>query len=269
MITLHKMARGMSIPQADYVLEKPDKLLDIISNLTPKFQGKWEIILIDPKVSFTDNLVANNSIPDWIHVSVYMNTKKIDMLAIKYPELQPKDISKRDVFNSMLTELKHVIDEKAKHVLFDALSSNVDELKETLDRLDAECETSTITLKQVQQTIPHNKRVYASEVLNAFIYRDRFRWNLYNKLIKEIGQDMAFYAMRKYATKLLTEKEAYLRNEDVKNFRLGEIDAPTICYIYTLFANANNPNQLYNILYAIEYRNEYWLNTFIKDDDLK
>ena len=52
MIRLVKHTSKMTIPHADYVLEKSEKLLDILNVLTPKFSGKWDIILIDPKTTF-------------------------------------------------------------------------------------------------------------------------------------------------------------------------------------------------------------------------
>ena len=148
----------------------------------------------------------------------------------------------------------HVIDESAKSALFKAVGSNVSELRDVVEKLDKECTTETITLKQVRSTVNYSKRVYASEVVNAFLVGDARRWKLYNDLVRELGSEITYYAMYKYVRNLLKSKQEYLLNKDVKQFVVKRLDAPLICYAYVLFANSTNYNQLPVILYSLENR---------------
>ena len=266
MISLVTLSRGITIKSADYTLDKVDKFYDIIGNLTPKFKGFWEFVLIDPKLSFIEDMMENALLPDWVHITVYTSAKKVDALVIKYPTLQPKEVSKKDKFNDMLANLKHNVDERARKALYGALSHNLEELQNTLTMLDSECKTESITLKQVQSAVILNKKVYASDVVDAFLTHEKQRWVLYKKLLKELGNDMCFYAMRKYVTRLLKDKEAYLRNEEVKTRAVSKLPAPVICYAYTLFANASSPAQLPIILHALENRGVEWLSIFTGSD---
>jgi len=254
MITLAKYNPKSSLPESDYVLETSDKFFDIVNLLTPKFNGSWEFVLIDPKLKFVKDLISNKTLPDWINVILLLSNKKIEEVVLQYPEYQPKDKSRKEQLNDIIAELTHVIDNSAKKALLTALGHNMEELRTTLLKLDKECTGEKITLKQVQGEINYTKRVYASDVVNAFLLRDARRWNLYNTLVREIGAEISYYAMYKYVKSLLTEKENYLLNKDIKKFIVKRIDAPLVCYAYTLFANSTNHYQLYGILYCLENR---------------
>lgn len=254
MITLKQYSSKTRIPDADYVLEKTDKLYDIIELLTPKFKGNWEIILIDPKLSFAKELINSQSIPEWVNIAMYLGNKKIENIVLEHPEFQPKEMTKKEAFNEMLKNVTHVVDEKAKQALLGALSHDLNELSETLTKLDKECVGERITLKQVQSVVNYTKRVYASDVINAFLLGDSRRWKLYESLVKEIGQEISYYAMYKYVKTLLLEKEAFLQNKDVKQFIVKKVDAPLLCYVYSLFANSSSHTQLYGLLYSIDHR---------------
>ena len=260
MIRLVKHSKNDKIPDGDYVLDKTDKFYDMVAVLTPKFKGKWEFVLVDPRIVFINELIHSNKVPEWVDVIILIGEKKIDVIAQEHPEYTPKDKTKKEEYAEMIAGLSHVLDESAKKALFSALSYNMDELRSTLEKLDLECTTETITLKQVQGSVNYTKRVYASDVINAFLLKDARRWKLYDAIVKEIGQTVSYYAMYKYVKNLLSEKEKYLTNEDVKQRIVSKVDAPLICYAYVLFANSNNPNQLYCILHSLENRSEAVLN---------
>lgn len=256
MIELHLHKPKEKIPDADYVLEKTDKFFDIIKFLTPKFSGKWKIILIDPKLKFTKELLKDETIPDWIDVSIYVGQKKLTSVVLEFPKYQPKSKTRKEEFEDIIKTMNHVIDESAKRALFKALGSSSEELRDVVEKLDKECTQETITLKQVRNSINYVKRVYASDVVNAFLIGDARRWYLYNALVKELGMEISYYAIYKYVKTLLKEKSEYLQNKDVKQYIVKKIDAPLICYTYVLFANSNNYNQLYGLMYAIEHRSK-------------
>ena len=256
MIQLKQSSPKIKIPEADYVLDKTDKLYDMINFLTPKFSGRWSFILLDPTLKFTKDILQNKQVPDWVDITIYTTAKKIEDVVLEYPEYQPKKKSRKEAFDEVIATVQHVLDEGAKRILFQALASNPSELADVVSKLDKECVSESITVKQVQSVVNYTKRVYASDVINAFLTRDARRWSLYNTLVKELGPEITYYACYKYVKKLLASKEEFLQNKDVKQFVVKKIDAPLICYTYILFANSTNYNQLYGLLLGIEQRSE-------------
>ena len=254
MIKLEYLKKGVKLPKVDYVLDKPEKLSDLISNLTPKFQGTWEIILLDPKITQVNEILELDDVPKWIDGYIYVNNAKMEQILLDFPKYQPKEVSVRDAYKSMIADLKHGIDVKAADYLFEAVGRRVEDLQDALIKLDNECEQQNITLKQVQGSFQHTKRVYASEVLEAFMTHDRYRWYKFDKLTHDLGDKITYYALKKQIRLLLQNKNKYLHNEDVKSRIVEKVDAPFICYVYVLFANSNNYLDLRGILCAIENR---------------
>ena len=254
------------LPDADYTLDTMDKLEDMISVLTPKFQGKWLFVLLDPKIKFVKEMLDNHLIPDWVDVKIFLSSKKIEQICLEFPEYTPKKVSVKDSFNELLASIKHVVDPSGTKALYQAYRDNPTETEDTLRRIDKECEDSTITLKTVQSNFLVNKHTYVSEVINAFLLNDRNRWYKYQLLLSELGQEISYYAMYKYVKKLVKCKNDYLQNKDVDIYIVKQIDAPLICYAYVLFANTNNYKCLLAILCAIEHRSQESLSTFLKSD---
>ena len=258
MITLHAFNSKTSLPDADYVLDKPEKLPDILCNLTPKFEGTWCIILLSPKIKFVREMLDLKLVPNWAEVMCYMSQKAIDELALESPELTPKKRTAKDEYENLIAGMKHLIDDKAKVALWNSLGPNIRELSAIINKLDAECEDDAkiIKMADIKGVITTQKRVYASDVMRAFLLYDKKRWELYDKLIHDIGIDIAYFAMYKCAKNLLHDKGDFLLNKDVKNYTARKVDATFICYVYVLFANSHSSQQLPAILHSIENRCE-------------
>lgn len=255
MIKLEAFNNKSKLPEADYVLDKSEKLLSLLEVLTPKFKGEWDILLVDPRIKEVKNLVDLDLIPDYVNCVLYLPQAKLDIVVMDYPKLAPKQKSNKEVYKEMISGLSHMIDKGAMWLIYNTIGSNLSSLQEAIDKLDKECEGTTITVKQVQNTFAVQKRVYASDVLRAFLVKDRYRWLKLNTLVRDLGQDYAYHAIYKQVRELLAQKDAYLHNEDTKGNVVQIVDAPFICYVYVLFANSTSWRNLYGIMYSIDHRN--------------
>lgn len=265
MISLEKYDKK-ALPNADYYLESVDKLKDVISFLTPKFTGNWVIVFLDPKIKHVKGLLEDTQLPRWVDFIVLMGQKKLDTVALEYPHLVAKKQTRKEMVNEVVSGMRNLISNSAKKALTEALGNSKSELIETVRKLDNECADGIVTLKQVQKTIHYVKRVYVSSVINAFLLKDRNRWDLFSTVVHDIGEEITYYAMYKYVKNLLLDKQKYLRNEDIKYYIVQRIDAPVICYAYVLFAKSSNHKQVYEILYAIDNRSVESLERMYDDN---
>lgn len=256
MIKLAALNKQSKLPEADYVLDKSEKLLSLLEVLTPKFKGNWDILLIDPKIKEAKDLIDVDTVPDYVECTLYLPQAKLDIIVMDYPKLAPKQKSNKDVFKEMISGLSHMIDKNAMWLVYNTVGSNLTALQEALDKLDKECEGTSITSKQVQSTFAVTKRVYSSDVIRAFLLKDRYRWLKLSTLVSDLGTEYAYYALYKQVRELLTQKNDYLHNEDTKNSLVQLVDAPFICYAYTLFANSSSWRNLYGVMYSIDNRNK-------------
>lgn len=255
MIELILFTRNTKLIHSDYTFDDEKSLEKILKIITPKFDGEWVINLIDPSVKYTLGLLENNNIPNYVKCNVYLKQAKLEMVLLKYPRNEAKKQSPWEAYMVMISDLQHNIDADAAKYLFKAVGSNVDDLKEALTLLDNNCEGESIKLKQVRDIYTvARKPTYASEVVAAFFTKDRYRWDLYNRLVKDLGESYAYNAIRKQVFKWVEDKGAYLKNEDVKNRSISEVDAPFINYVYLLFVNSSSHSDLHALMYEWDNR---------------
>lgn len=254
MVTLNLYKPRMKLPESDYVVEKQSDLEDILQVLTPKFEGRWEIIVMDAKIKYVKEVLSKDDSPDWLTIHFYLNKAKLNEVIMVHPNFAPREKTRKEVFDELVASMKHLLDESARRALFKALGSNPEELRDVVEKLDKECKGVNISLKDVQSVVNYSKKVYASEVVNAFLLCERNRWKLYEKLVRELGQEYAYNAINKYVRNLLKDKNGYLSNLEVKNRIVSKVDAPLICYAYVIFSNTTNYKQLYCAMYSLENR---------------
>jgi DNA polymerase III delta subunit len=254
MIELRLYNKKTKLKDADYVLDEPKVFYELLNLITPKDKGKWLFYLLDWKIVNVRELIDNDNLPDYVDIVFYLPQVKLDTVVTAYPKYAPRERSNKDIYKEMITGLKHLIDKNAMWTLYNSFSGNLNQLQDALTQLDNECEGTTITVKQLQSTFALTKRVYASDVLLAFLTKDRYRWYKLNQLTKELGDEIAYYAIYKQVRKLLNDKAKYLVNEDTKNRNVERIDAPLICYTYTLFANSSSYHNLFAIMYSLDNR---------------
>lgn len=256
MISVQVLNKKAKVPDADYVFDDPEDLDYMLSVLTPKLHGNWKIVLWDFKLKDVKELLSREVFPDYVDCIVLLPNAKLDQVLLEFPKFQEEQKSNKDLFKDLVSNMHHLIEEKAMWSLYNSLSGNLSKLEEALNKLDSECEDSTITLKQVKKTFDTREIVYASDVLEAFLTKNRFRWFKYQVLVKDLGEEYAYYALYKQVRKLLNDKANYLQNKDVKNYTVNKVDAPFICYVYTLFATNTTWRSLYAIMLQIDSRKE-------------
>ena len=249
MIKFTELTRKTKFVQSDYTFEKSEDMLSMLPHLTPKFKGNWIINLVDPRIKDAFHLIEHDVLPNYIDCYVYMSQSKLDIIVLKHPKLIPTKQKPWETYQLMIAELNHPIDPKAADYIYSTLSGNLDKLHEALSQLDRDCESDTITIQQAKQEYKATRKVvYASDVVKAFFTRDKWRWNKYNNLVQDLGQSYAYYAIRKQVLKWSSDKNDYLQNKEVENWMIGEIDAPFISYVFLLFINSNNPNELHPLM---------------------
>lgn len=254
MIELRQFSKKDVIPDHDYLIEKTDKFKSVVNVLTPKFEGRWIIVFLEPKLAFVKELIEDATLPEWVDFLVLMGKAKIDKVVINYPNYAPKERTAKDIVNASVIGIKNLITDDAKNALQQIYGKNEKDLVSMLSKLDSECSNGIITLKQIKESIHYEKQVYASDVMNAFLRHDRVRWVLYNKLVHDLGLRYAYNALNNYVRKLITEKNSYLNNDEVTKYIVKNVDAPFLCYVYVIFSNSNDYRQLHALMYSIDNR---------------
>lgn len=257
MITFTLKKQNTKIPKQDYIFEKEELFLKLLDVLTPKFEGMWEIALINPEIRFVNEFLERTEELPHININIYLASSKMDAIMLKHPKLMPKRQTNKEAFLELVSSLKNDLSHTAAKYLYNACSGDVETATEVLQKLDTECTGGIINVEDVKNVyMLIRKPLYASTVYRAFMCNDRERWKLLDKLDKDIGTKFAYYALRKQSVQWLEEKSKYLMNEDTKNWNISDVDATYICFAYLCFVNSNAPEELYSVMHDIDTRGE-------------
>ena len=252
MLRYYEYNKNVRLPDADYTLESIDILDDLLRVMTPKFDGQWTIVFVNIRIKEAKKLAADKVIPEFVDCYVYLQKQKLDTFLLEYPMYAVKELTVKDMYLDLVSHMKHPFDKYALWYVYNAVGHRIEELKKALDTLDEECTSDIIRIADVQKHFNFTKRVYTNQVLADFLQKSRWRWQHYEKWVNELGLSYAYNSMYKQITLLLKDKNAYLHNEQTKNYLAEKVDGESIAELYALFVNSKSYFQLGSILYTFE-----------------
>lgn len=257
--------KSMRVKDSDYYLYSLEDLTSLLPYLVPKFEGKWILSVIEPKIVEAKEIIDEELIPEEVECYVYLTKKKLSNILLDYPQFTEKEVTVKDAYLEMVRNMKHPFDKKALWYVYNAVGRNLQELESALTELDNNCTGDTITITEVQKQFNYTKRIYTNQVLREFLMHSRGRWNHFYTWLNDLGTQYAYNSIRKQIGILLKEKNAYLHNENIKSFDITKVDGVSICAVYSLFANSTSHYQLEAIMRQIDHLSEKSYKEYINN----
>lgn len=227
-------ARDTRIHDVDYLYDDPEKFLKLLPYIKKKIDGDWRIAILEPDIKFVRKIADSAIVPEYVTLELYMEKSVAEKIAIEKPKIFVKQKTAYEKYLDSIGEMKVLINPKAAKELYRRVGTHKEKLTEYLITL-SESVDGEISISDVTREVLDERKLYASDVLNSFLLRDRWRWKRYEDFVQVMGRDYAYYSLRKYANKLLEEKNRYLRNEDTKLRIIKDVDSLSVCLAYTLF----------------------------------
>jgi len=259
MLSLYEQNKQTHYKHYDYLPETLEEFYSIVNVLTPKFEGSWEFVFINMKISETKALLDDSQLPDFINCTIYLPLNKLNKVLEEYPKYKPVILKPYEQYMQFLSTLTHPVDKKAVSYIYQASQRNLDTIKEVMQKIDEDCTGDTITIRDVQKEFSYTKHVYTSQVLKDLLQRNKSFSRNFEIWVNELGTEYAYNSMFKQVKQLLLDKQQYLLGKEVHNPNAVHIDGISITRLYLLFMNSTHHKQLDSIAY-IYYSND--LNMF-------
>lgn len=256
MIKISAMEKNLKISNADYIFDKSDKLLNVLPYLYKKILGDWYIVLLEPKPEIVRQFLDTEVIPEYVKLEIFMEPNQLEQLMLERPNMAIKKLSAWEKYQELIACTDILLDQKAVSEIYRRVGTNTKSLEEALNTLKEKVGTEVVTVKHVRLYIQDNSRVYTNQVVRAFLLDDKDAWKLFYIYEKELGEEIAFYAIRKYLRKLLKEKNSYLTNGEYKDRSVEQIDAFSIMRAFHLFETAKSHRQLIPILIKLQTKED-------------
>jgi hypothetical protein len=245
------LRKDTKLAKSDYVFDDTDKFALILPYLKPKLNGDWAVAIVEPPIDVVRNYIRADNIPPWLNVTVYMEKGALSQLFMEFSHLSTKEPSPWEKYIELIKEFDVPMEDKAMREIYYRAGPSTESLTEALELFR---DLEFVRMPDVNKRLLPVRRVYARQVLIAFLQKDKYAWKKYSQLENELGVAISFFAMRKYLRKLLNEKNAYLRNKPVTDKAVTSVDIYTIIHAYLLFETASSEKQLPSILSCIERR---------------
>lgn len=251
----------LSESHMDYTLDKVERLQSLLPHLFPKLKGEWNLQLITSDINFIRQLLDANIVPEYVNLLIVVTKDVLNILFSERPSLVIEEKTVWESFQDMIAKLPCSIETRAVSLIYSNTPHNRKELKKILDQLvSAVNDSNTITVDDVKKVINVRKIYYANQVVRAFMVGDNKRWSMFRTFEQDLGRDKAYYTLRKYLSKLISEKNKYMNNEDYKDKNVEDIDTYSIVYAYNLFISNTSTYMLYPIMLNIERRFQGYAN---------
>jgi len=281
-IKLIKISRETKYKGYDYILENLKNFEKIEPYVMyPKLDGKhWRVALADISIKEARE-VLERTYDSFSEIDIYLKDDALQQLNKERRRDAPKEKTSWEKYLERLADFPLLIEHRTSSELFRRCRGNMEMLEDLLVELQSTFfDVGTIQMTHLNQVSVKEDRVYSRDVILTLLLHDNehvplkgSRLSLYKykkwetllvKLQHEIGEKIAFLAMRKYVAKLYENKIKYLENKlaidhkDVEILRV--IDVYEILHTHTVFQISNNM-QAEAVLYAInERRKEHNVN---------
>lgn len=256
----------------DYVFEKLTDFERLVPYLFPKIDGDWCIVLLGFSLKDLIYCVEKIDVPEFINIQAYVTKDVQDRFLSRYPKYIEETKTNKELYKEFLKTVPKMMTAKAIRELYSRFHGNIQRIEEAMvEILSNTSEKDIIDIRDIDEVIIESESVYAKEVLYTFLlhdnelvekrgtplsgYRWKKPWELYAKIVRTLGTDYAFYAIRKQVEKLLDEKIKYMHNEEYKESIVEYIDTDAIAELYATF-NLYGPKALYVILNNIGRRKQ-------------
>lgn len=80
MIELRQHKKDLSFSSYDYVFEDILKFEAVLPFLLPKLEGEWNIMLVEPKISYIRAYLDTSLIPSYIHLVITLDPSQLEQL---------------------------------------------------------------------------------------------------------------------------------------------------------------------------------------------
>lgn len=256
--------------KADYTFEKLKDFEKVVPYLYPKIEGSWRISLIKFQLDELEHIQENINIPDYVNIYAYLSKDILEKFVEKFPDVREREKTPKEKYNEFLKDFPKMFTGKALKELYSRFHGNVAKIEEiAADLLELTQDKDVIDVSDINKIAVKEDIVYAKDVLYTFLiydceliprrghklagYRWKKPWELYNKLVNNLGRSYSYYAIRKQVDNLVKEKIKYMHNEEYKEEIVEYLDVYQLADLYQSF-HLYTSDALFVIMDEIERR---------------
>lgn len=211
MLYLYIKTKKTALPEFDFVFKTMDEFKDVVKTLTYSLTGPYKIKLKDIAKEDIIELIKSKGLYE--HLDIYIEVHESLMKYIKgyYPNAPTiESISYKEIFEKLISKYGLLLESGGLKYLFKVIEKDYDAMEEFISKLKIEYGDKPVTLKALKENYVLDDLTYPRTVLISYLRMELWRSSKLKKSLKQFGNDLVLYSMRKNIRKILEDKINYL-----------------------------------------------------------
>lgn len=220
----------------DYIFKKIEEFEQVVPYLYLPLSGVYRVALVTTNIDNVLDIIQNEQKYSNLALTIFMEEQAMDKVASYVPEANfEQSINTYQMFVDLVAERHLLFERHLLYKVYRSIDHNLIEMMNVLDEIVMKFGSEIeITEKQVSTIIAINDIVYPRQVIMKFIEMDIYRWRLYNKCIKQLGNDIMIGSFVKSLKDFVKAKTRYLKTGQGNKY-IREMNTSNLAIAYRIF----------------------------------
>ncbi len=237
-----------------FVFKDFKKFYEVADILTYSLFGTYKVKVETDDLSDILDFISKAHRYEHLDISIFVSEKILELLSARDPNVSIASAEKGiDIFKKLVSQNKLLFAKGSLYVLYNSIPHTAESMQEAVDLLKLEYGTETeITDKMLSKHFILNDTVYPRQVLIAFLWQDRWRWNKLAKSVRQLGNDVVKGSFVKNLKSIIEEKNAFYKTGECPKW-IKSVDIDYAVQLYKAVAlNNRGFNDLFILLKLFE-----------------
>lgn len=235
MYVIRKDKKKANYPDTNYTFKDFKGFYEIAEYLDVPVFGKYSILIksenVEQILSFID---IEETFAEFV-VYIYTTQAVIDYVTLRKPAVKVDDTSSMyNTYKELIEKHGVLFSKGVDDLLYRSVEHDYEEMDSVLLKLKLEFDDVEITSKMLQTVVVVDDIVYPREVLNAYLRLDRWRLQKLRKCVKQVGNDVCYWVIKRTLRSMIKSKTKYLQT-GVSDSGIRYINSTNLLMMYRLF----------------------------------
>lgn len=219
-----------------YMFKGFEKFHEIMDLVTYPISGRYIVRVDSDEVAEIMKFVDSASQYEMFDTYIFAPAAAVEYVAQRRTDVALQENTKMiDVFRGLISKYGLLFGKGVVYTLYNSIAHEPAEMEEALGLLLQEYgRDAVITEQMVAKHFLVNKLVYPRDVLNAFIWHDRWRWSKLEKCVAVMGNAIVKGAIVNNLKSIIKEKNVFFTTGKCSKY-IRSLDTELVMRLYCAF----------------------------------
>ena len=215
MLYLYVKTKKTVLPNINFSFRNLDDFREIVKSLTYTFTGPYTIKMKELSKEDIIELVKTSDMYEHVNIYIEVNESLLKYIKGYYPSVKTIDsVSYYELYEKLISKYNLLLEPGGLKFLYSVIEKDYDAMEEFISALKAEYGNNPVSIKTLKDNYILEDYTYPRTALISYLRMERWRESRLKKSIKQFGNNLVLYSMRKNIRKIFDDKLTYLTTGD-------------------------------------------------------